>query len=245
MTQAKPTFQLTSAAGEFISSVVAVRPRLAAFDCDGTLWPDDSGQHFFYWQLRRRLLPPDVARWIEPRYDDYLAGKVDEATICGEMVTINAGLKAADLQRWADEFFAAEFAATIFPEMRELVARLQQDGCEIWAVSSTNDWVVRAGVRGLGISDDHVLAACVHCTDGVVTDRLIRVPTDEFKAVAIREVVGRPMDAVFGNSIHDAAMLEIARHPFAVNPNSALQRMAAQRGWPVYFPVGTAGHECR
>ena len=35
------------------------------------------------------------------------------------------------------------------------------------------------------------------------------------------------MDVCFGNSVHDLAMLEIARHPFAVNPNPDLEKIAA------------------
>ena len=63
------------------------------------------------------------------------------------------------------------------------------------------------------------------------------MPTDELKAVAIREVIGKPMEAVFGNSIHDQAMLEMAKHPFCVNPNPDLEQVARERGWTVYSPV--------
>jgi phosphoserine phosphatase len=43
-------------------------------------------------------------------------------------------------------------------------------------------------------------------------------------------------DAVFGNSVHDAAMLAIARGAFPVNPTPALVERSAQEGWPVYYP---------
>ncbi len=77
---------------------------------------------------------------------------------------------------------------------------------------------------------DHVLAACVHVEDGCASGRILRVPTDELKAVAIREVIGRPVDAVFGNSIHDYAMLEMAKWPFCVNPNPDLQKAGGRKG---------------
>ena len=50
-------------------------------------------------------------------------------------------------------------------------------------------------------------------------------------------------DAVFGNSIHDAAMLSIARTQnniqgaFPVNPSTDLLNRAATEGWPVYYPA--------
>jgi phosphoserine phosphatase len=66
------------------------------------------------------------------------------------------------------------------------------------------------------------------------------VPTDELKVTAIQEVIRRPLHAVFGNSVHDQAMLEIARYPFVVNPNLDLAKSAKSKNWPIYWPDGTA-----
>jgi phosphoserine phosphatase len=228
--------RLTPRAEQFIASVLALDLRLACFDCDGTLWSGDAGADFFYWEIEQGLLPPDVVRWIRPRYDDYKAGKVDEEAMCGEMVTIHKGLREADLRAAAARFFADVVQPRIFPEMLELTRRLNEAGCELWAVSSTNDWVVAEGARQFGIPIDRILAACVHCESGVASNRLIRVPTDEGKAVAIREVIGRQLDAAFGNSIHDAAMLDIATHAFAINPNANLEELARLKNWTIYHP---------
>ena len=229
----------SSAAQQFADSVLALRPRLAIFDCDGTLWSGDCGADFFYWEIDRGFLPPKVAAWALARYSDYKAGKVDETTMCGEMVTINAGIPMQKLEEAAEEFFASVVEPRIFPEMVRLTRELAATGCDIWAVSSTNDWVVREGVKRFGIRRSHVLAASVHVENGVLTDRLLRVPSGPGKAEAIREVVRKSPDVCFGNSIHDLEMLELARHPFAINPNPNLEKMAREKSWPVYWPVGT------
>ncbi|MFB3812683.1 MAG: HAD family hydrolase [Terriglobales bacterium] len=239
MTHAGPTVSLTPAASDFVAAVVALQPRLAVFDCDGTLWAGDSGAEFLYWELDQGLLPEPVAAWIRPRYRDYLDGKVSEEAICGEMVTIHEGLRTADLERAADEFFTRKFTSAIFPEMQELTHRLRDAGCELWAVSSTNDWVVCAGVRHFGIPEEHVLAACVYSVGGTATGVLQRVPTGPDKARAIHDRINRIPDVAFGNSIHDAAMLLLSRHPYAVNPNPELLAIAHQHNWPVYYPIGT------
>jgi phosphoserine phosphatase len=158
--------------------------------------------------------------------------------MCGEMVTMNSGVSVDRLYAAGQEFFEEVISSRIFPEMQQLTQRLAENGCEIWAVSSTNDWVVEAGASRFGIPRDRVLAACVHANDGKATDRLVRVPTDELKVTAIREVIGRPIDAVFGNSIHDQAMLEIAKYPFCINPNPDLERVAQTKNWPIYWPNG-------
>ncbi len=227
---------LSLRAEDFIAQVLALKPRLACFDCDGTLWSGDAGADFFYWEIEQGLLPPEVINWVVPRYADYKAGNVAEDVMCGEMVTIHKGIKESDLRAAAKRFFAQVVQPRIFPEMFELTRRLAEAGCELWAVSSTNDWVVIEGVRQFGIPAERVLAACVHCESGNATDRLIRVPTDEDKAVAIREVIGRPIDTAFGNSVHDSAMLEIAKHAFAINPNPALKQVAQEKNWTIYQP---------
>jgi phosphoserine phosphatase len=223
---------------KFVESVLALRPSIAVFDCDGTLWSGDAGADFFYWEMERGLMSPEVGEWARARYKEYEAGNVREEQMCGEMVTINRGVSHEILQRAAEEFFDVVVSPRIFRELQELTNRLVSQGCELWAVSSTNDWVVEVGAARFSIPPDHILAACVHIDGGCATDRLIRVPTDELKAVAIREVIGKPMEAVFGNSVHDQAMLELAKWPFCINPNPDLEQVARERGWAVYWPEG-------
>jgi phosphoserine phosphatase len=235
----KTEIPLATPAQQFVDSVLALHPKIAVFDCDGTLWSGDSGADFFYWELERGLLPSKVVEWVVPRYEDYKTGNVAEEVMCGEMVTINAGVSEELLEAESEDFFSHVVAPRIFPEMLRLTRELKAAGSELWAVSSTNLWTVRAGVKRFGIPPDNVLAACVHIDSGRATDRLVRVPSGPAKATAIAEVVQRPVDAVFGNSIHDLAMLEIAKHPFVVNPNPNLETIARKRDWKIYWPQGT------
>ena len=166
------SYPTQDSASKFVESVLALRPKLAVFDCDGTLWSGDAGRDFFYWEMEQGIVGPDVAEAMRERYRLYELGEVGE----------------------------------------------------------------EAGASRFGIPRERVLAACVHSSDGIATNRLLRVPTDELKVTAIREVIGRPVDAIFGNSVHDQAMLEIAKCPFCVNPNSDLEEVAGTRNWPIYWP---------
>jgi len=238
-----PTTSLTSS--DFVNSVLALHPQLAVFDCDGTLWSGDAGERFFDWELRRGVLAEDVARWVRARHADYKAGKVSEDEMCGEMVAIHSGLVESDVQRLAKEFFDENFVGNIFPEMRHLVQRLHSQDCDVWAVSSTNEWVIQAAMKHFGIGDEKILAAAVEIDAGRITNRLIRVPSGEGKPRAIRDVIGKSPDAAFGNSRWDAAMLSIAQHAFAVNPNPDLEQLARQRGWKIYWPESVLIRETR
>ena len=136
-------------------------------------------------------------------------------------------------------FFDKFFVAQIFPEMRELVRRLQQNGCDVWAVSSTNEWVIRAAMKHFGIPDSRILAAKVELDGSLASERLVRVPSGSGKPQALREVVGKGIDAAFGNSRWDTEMLAMAKHSFAVNPNPDLEAAARENGWRIYFPEST------
>jgi len=220
----------------FVDAVTNLQPRVAAFDCDGTLWFGDSGMKFFYWEIEEGLIPPDVTASIIRRYDDYLAGKVSEEDMCGEMVQIHRGIEEKKIREFAARFVKSSVMPQFFPEMITLVERLSRLGCDVWAVSSTNDWVIEEAVRQIGISAKRVLAVRVEIDNGMATDRLGEITSGPGKAHALKKVLTTPLDVSFGNSIFDLEMLELAGHPFPVNPNQDLQKIAEGRGWRFYQP---------
>jgi phosphoserine phosphatase len=222
---------------EFYAAIHGLSPKEAVFDCDGTLWSGDAGTGFMNWTIETGLVSREATDWIDARYRGYLKGEVSEVAICGEMVQMYQRLREEEMRRAAAVFFASRIEQNIFPEMLALVEELRGKGVDIWAVSSTNNWVIEEGMRRFGIPAERVLAACTEVKDGVVTDVLRDVPTDEGKVAALsRRGVTAP-DAVFGNSVHDAAMLEIARRAFPVNPSPALVERSAEKGWAVYYPA--------
>ena len=229
---------LTSA--EFESSVLSLEAKIAVFDCDGTLWSGDAGSAFMRWTMDTGLLSRDATDWLNDRYTGYQRGEVSELAICGEMVQIYHGLRESELRRAAATFFRDHIERNIFPEMLELVTALQRDGVEIWAVSSTCDWVIEEGVQRFNIPANRVLAARVAIDNGRASERLLDVPTDEGKVASLKLAGITAPDAVFGNSVHDAAMLAIARGAFPVNPSEELVQRSIAESWPVYYPASVA-----
>ena len=250
---------LTPAQTEFIESVLTLNPRVAAFDCDGTLWSGDVGEGFFSWELEQALgskpagsdptsskplVSKEVASWARQRYSDYRAGRVAEEVMCGEMVTMHRGLQEEAVQQAADAYIAQAIAPNIFPELRKLIERLRATGCDVWAVSSSSQWLIRSAMRFFGVPQDHILSAEVAVEDGIITDRLIRVPSGPGKPEAIRSVLksspgsspAQGPDCAFGNAIWDREMLAMSKHAFAINPNPNLKEVALAKGWKVYQP---------
>jgi phosphoserine phosphatase len=230
-------------AEEFERLVFECKPRVAVFDCDGTLWGGDAGSGFMNWSMEQGLVSRSTSDWMDTRYRGYLAGKVSELAICGEMVQVYAGLREEELRVAAAQYVSEFVRGRIFAEMAALVASLHEAGVELWAVSSTNRWVVAEGLRSFAIPQEHILAAEVRVANGVITSEIVDVPTDEAKATALKRVGLPAPDAVFGNSIHDLAMLEMARCAFPVNPSPALLEAAAKRGWGYFRPQAAEGIE--
>jgi phosphoserine phosphatase len=227
---------LTDRAQAFIDSILRLEPRMAAFDCDGTLWSGDAGEGFFRWEMDEGVVSKEVAGWAKARYGEYKAGKVSEEVMCGEMVSMHRGLIETDVQRAATRYFDLFMYEGIFPEMRDLVHRLQDQGCQVWAVSSSNVWVIRAAMRHFKIPRERVLATAPALEKNRIGENLLRIPSGDGKPKAIQEVARKLPDAAFGNSRWDLEMLEMSKHPVAVNPNPDLEKQARGKNWTIYFP---------
>jgi len=225
---------------ELLDTTLAMKPAVAVFDCDGTLWSGDAGYGFMVWSLDQGLVSRNASDWIDSRYRLYRSGGVSELEMCGEMVQIYAGLREEEIRRAAAEYFRTHIGDDIFPTMRIVVERLRSLGTAIWAVSSTNNWVIEEGMKVFQIPPERILAARVKVKDGIITSDLMDVPTDEGKQLALERAGISDPDAVFGNSIHDVAMLRIAKHPFAVNPSVELVQVATSSGWPVFYPASAS-----
>ncbi len=232
--------RLSTLQTEFVERVLTLHPQVATFDCDGTLWSGDAGEGFFSWELNQGFVSDQIVQWARQRYADYKAGKVAEDVMCGEMVTMHRGLQEQVVQQACDVYFAQSIAPNIFPEMRELVQRLSASGCDVWAVSSSNQWIIRSGMRSFGIPKNRILAAEVTVKSGIITDRLIRVPSGPGKPEAIRSALksspDHSPDCAFGNAIWDREMLAMSKHPFVINPNQDLKEIALANRWTVYQP---------
>lgn len=61
---------------EFLDSTRSGSPRVAVFDCDGTLWSGDAGSSFMKWTIETGLVSREVIDAIDARYRSYLRGEV-------------------------------------------------------------------------------------------------------------------------------------------------------------------------
>ncbi|WP_350279418.1 HAD-IB family hydrolase [Kribbella sp. HUAS MG21] len=124
----------------------------------------------------------------------------------------------------------------IHTEAVELIEQHHAAGRDVVIVSSSGAEVVEPIGEMLGA--DRVIATRMVVADGKYTGEIAEYAYGPYKATAIEALAaaeGYDLAASYGysDSITDEPMLAAVGHPYAVNPDKALRRVATERGWPV------------
>jgi HAD superfamily hydrolase (TIGR01490 family) len=123
----------------------------------------------------------------------------------------------------------------VYAEAAALIVEHRSVGRDVVLVSSSGDEMVRPIGELLGITD--IIATRMVVEDGRYTGEVEFYAAGATKANAVRELAAeRGYDLAdsyaYSDSISDAPLLDAVGHPTAVNPDRALRRLAAERGWP-------------
>lgn len=124
----------------------------------------------------------------------------------------------------------------IYAEAVELIEQHQVAGRDVILVSASGEEMVRPIGLLLGITD--IVATRMAVVDGRYSGEIDFYAGGANKVTAIRDLAAtRGYDLAdsyaYSDSISDAGLLESVGYPTAVNPDRALRRVAAERGWPV------------
>jgi len=124
----------------------------------------------------------------------------------------------------------------VYDEAVDLIEEHHAAGRDVIIVSTSGAEMVEPIGEMLGA--DHVVATRMEVADGRYTGNIRFYAYAENKAKAISDLARkRGYDLAgsyaYSDSITDVHMLEVVGHPFAVNPDKDLRRIAKERGWPV------------
>jgi len=124
----------------------------------------------------------------------------------------------------------------VYDEAVDLIARHKELGRDVVIISSSGEEVVRP--IGEMVGADHVIATRMVVRDGHYTGEIEFYAYGPQKAVGLRELAERhgydlAECYAYSDSITDVPMLEAVGHPYAVNPDRGLRRIATERDWPV------------
>lgn len=124
----------------------------------------------------------------------------------------------------------------VYDEAVTLIEEHRAAGRDIVIVSASGAEVVEP--IGAMLGADRVVATRMEIVDGRYTGAIDYYAYAEEKARAIEQLaatVGYDLEESYGysDSVTDVHMLEVVGHPFAVNPDRELRRIATARDWPV------------
>ena len=124
----------------------------------------------------------------------------------------------------------------VFAEAADLIADHKLCGRDVVVVSASGEEIVAPIARALGAT--HAMATRMVVEDGRYTGDIAFYCYGEGKVQAIKELAARegyPLEHcyAYSDSVTDLPMLKAVGHPTAVNPDRALRKEAAARGWPV------------
>jgi HAD superfamily hydrolase (TIGR01490 family) len=150
-----------------------------------------------------------------------------------KMVT---GWPVDDVNRIVAETLNDLIVPMIFDEAATLIEDHKAAGREVVIVSTSGADIVEPIAQMLGA--DKALATRLAVSEGRYTGEIWFYCHGDNKAVAMREYAleqGYDLNDCFAysDSITDVPMLEAVGHPFVVNPDKGLRRIAAERSWPV------------
>src|SRR3954453_22894885 len=211
----------------------------AFFDLDKTLMEGSSAFHFARASYRAgQLSRKQLARAVRDNVRFRLHGSTDEATdaLRKQVYDAIAGKRVVDLQRLTPQVLAG-ILPMLYPQMLEVGYRHQDAGRPAYIVTAASQEIAELLAHVLVF--DGGIGARSEVLDGVYTGR----PDGPFtyregKAEAIRQIAAeRGYDlaewGAYSDSESDLPMLRVVGHPVAVNPDSALARVARDEGWEI------------
>ncbi len=223
---------------EFVNSAGSGRTA-AFFDLDKTIIAKSStlafSRPFYEGGLisRRSVLRSGYAQFV------YLVGGADHDQMERMRQYLSALCAGWDVQTVRDivaDTLHNIVDPLVFDEAVQLIEEHHTAGRDVVIVSSSGAEVVEPIGEMLGA--DRVVATRMVIADGRYTGEIDYYAYADNKAEAIRELAaseGYDLSHCFAysDSSTDQPMLEAVGHPYAVNPDKALRRVATERGWPV------------
>jgi HAD superfamily hydrolase (TIGR01490 family) len=211
----------------------------AFFDLDRTLMAGSSGLHFVraayaHGMISRRRLAGDSWGALKFR----LWGSTDAGTekVRARIGSYIQGVHQRELRRLAPHVLAGVLPR-LYPQMLAVAYEHQDAGRPIYICTAASHEM--ASLLSLVLGFDGGVGSRSEVLDGVYTGREAGVfAYRDGKAQAIRELaaaegIDLAASYAYSDSESDLPMLRSVGHPVAVNPDSALARVAREEGWEV------------
>ena len=181
---------------------------------------------------RREALKAALAQALFVRFG---AGQARVGQTADSAMSILRGLPVQLMREIAAEAWEPVLKPLVYREALDRAAQHADRGQAVFIASAALQEVVQEVSERLGFQG--AIASRAETSDGVFTGRLERRLYGQEKEAALVEFADdRRIDlrssTAYSDSHSDVPFLEAVGNPVAVNPDRALRRIAAERGWP-------------
>jgi len=220
---------------------------LAFFDLDGTVL-DGYSVLFFLARRQASAAPAFTERLAEiAAIARHATGFTEFEPALGELTMALRGVAESAMWELAEEVFARDLAARIYPEARDLVRQHRERGDTVVLISSATQFQAEPIARELGIAQ--VFCTRLATSSGKLTGMMDGVACygEQKRRVAEKFALQQGMTLADGtfysDGYEDLPLLEAVGHPRPVNPDRKLEQFAHHQGWPVqrFSPRGLPG----
>ena len=151
-------------------------------------------------------------------------------------MTLLRGFTVEQMTRLVGDAMEPVLRPLVYAEPLHLVQQHRERGECVYVVSATLQEIVEHIAEDLGF--DGAIGSTCEVVDGVYTGKSLRAAHGRGKAEALRELAAEKgfelaSCTAYSDSHTDLPFLEAVGHPVAVNPDRALRRTEADRGWPI------------
>jgi HAD superfamily hydrolase (TIGR01490 family) len=153
------------------------------------------------------------------------------------VLKISRGWDRDEMRRMVKETINDAIEPLIYAEALELIDYHLAQGEEVYLVSSAPAEIVEPFAELMGMTGAISSTATID-EHGKFTGEMEFFALGENKVIAIRELAARrgidlAESSAYSDSDSDVPMLEAVGHPYAVNPDRQLAKIAHERQWPI------------
>jgi len=216
------------------------RPVIAFFDVDNTLMRGASVYHLGKAAWRRGYVGArDIARfaWQQARFISVGENTQHQLSARDRALELVAGRTEVELAELAAETYDSRVVRLLLPDIVALAHEHMARGHEVWLITATPEAFAIVMAERLGLTG--AIGSRIESVDGVFTGKLLghvmhgAHKADAAAALASEKGVALADCWAYSDSRNDIPLLELVGSRIVVNPDAALARYAAARGWPV------------
>ena len=213
--------------------------KAAFFDLDKTILATSSSLAFSKPLFEQGLIKrADVVRSAYRQFIFTIAGATHEQTerMRQQLSALVTGWDVKELQQIINESLSQSITPLVHEEILTILKQHQADGYKVVIVSASGNEIVGPVSEILGA--DAFIATELEAIEGKYTGVITFYAYGENKVKAIQAYaeshnINLNASYAYSDSITDLPMLEVVGHPIIVNPDSALNEVAAERSWPI------------